>query len=284
MELRQLRYFVAVFAERSISRAADHLTLSQPALTRQIRALEREMGVQLFDRVATGVRPTTAAAALHAHAVQVLRLVEQSHEVARSATAAKERVEIGLPPGMPQDRLWEALERIRAIVPHAAVTFVDVESVEQLRLLSEGRLDIGLVHQRPPDTLRHVLLLAQPFGIAVRPGQRLGDGEHPHCELRHLDDVRVLAHGRDQVPFEHDRMVLAAQEAGVTPRWHFVRFSENALLCAEAAGADAVLLSESSARRLLPDWPWRPLVEPQVDLCTWIAHPALTRGDRKSVV
>lgn len=276
MELRQLRYFIAVFTEGSMTRAAEHLMLSQPALTRQIKSLERELGVTLFDRTAAGVRPTASGTALHAHAVQVLRLADQSREVARSARAARERVDIGLPPGVPQDRLHAALGRIHAEVPRAGVTFVDAESAEQMRMLAEGRLDVVLVHQQPPDALRHCRLFAQPFGVAVRPGHHLEAPED--CEVHRLDGVAVLAHARAQIPSEHDRMVLAVHEAGATPEWHLVRFSENALLCAEAVGADAVLLSEPSARRLLPGWTWRALVEPRVDLRTWIAHPGRTRA------
>ncbi|GAA0935658.1 LysR family transcriptional regulator [Pseudonocardia zijingensis] len=281
MELRQLRYLVAVYAEGSISRAAAHLLLSQPALTRQIRALEREMGVVLFERTSTGVRPTASGTALHTHAVQILRLADQSREVARSAAPVRERVDVGLPPGVPQHWLRSVLAQIRASVPAAGVTFLDAASSDQLRMLAEGTLDVGIVHQNPPDTLRHVPVLAEPFGVAIRPGHRLA-GTEP-CRLADLDDVVVLAHGRDQVPAEHDRMVLAAHESGVRPQWRFVRFSENALLCAEAVDADAVLLSHTTAARLLPDWPWRRLVEPQVDLRTWVAHPVLTRSVVRAV-
>src|SRR5439155_4566404 len=82
----------------------------------------------------------------------------------------------------------------------------------------------------------------------------------------------------DQVPAEHDRMITAAHDLGITPHWRFARFSENALLCAEAAQADAVLLSRSSAARLLPEWAWSALVEPQVPLRTWAVRQPLTRG------
>ncbi|MDN5913909.1 MAG: hypothetical protein L0I76_02120 [Pseudonocardia sp.] len=136
-----------------------------------------------------------------------------------------------------------------------------------------------LLDQNPPETLRRVHLLSQPFGVAIRPGHRLAGRDT--CALRDLDDVRVLAHAREQVPAEHDRMVIAAHEAGVAPRWHFARFSENALMCAETAEADeadAVLLSATSAARLLPDWLWSELVEPAVQLRTWAVHQPLTRG------
>src|SRR5437763_1531955 len=68
MELRQLRYFIAIVEHRSISRAAEHLRISQPALTRQLHQLERHVGTPLFEHVPSGVSPTPAALALHEHA------------------------------------------------------------------------------------------------------------------------------------------------------------------------------------------------------------------------
>ena len=276
MELRQLRYFTAVFEERSISRAAELLLISQPALTRQIRLLEREVGAALFDRVPTGVRPTPAGTALHAHALAVLRLADASREVARSAGPVGEQVEIGLPAGMPPAWLRDALARVRGQVPDALVVFADLGSAEQLRMLRAGRLDIALIHDTPPDTLAHQLLFEQPFGVAVRPGHPLAG--RLTCSVVELDDVRVLAHRRDQVPTEHDRMIAATHQVGITPRWRFARFVENALICADASNADAVLLTEPSAARLLPAWPWSRLVEPEVALHTWAARQPLTRG------
>lgn len=275
MELRHLRYFTAVYAQGSISGAAELLLISQPALTRQIRELEREIGAPLFDRVASGVRPTAAGAALNSHALQVLRLADATREVARSAAPARERVEIGLPPGMPRDWLRRALHNVQHHVPNAAVTFIDASSAEQLRLVSGGRLDIAIVHQHPPNTLHQRLLFEQPFGVAFKP-------EHPTgstatVPLRELDGLKVLIHARDQIPGEHDRMITVSNDMGVSPNWRFARFSENALLCAEATEADAVLLSEPSAARMLPDWPWRQLVDPEVPLRTWMARQDRTR-------
>ncbi|MGS0688713.1 LysR family transcriptional regulator [Nakamurella sp. GG22] len=274
MELRHLRYFTVVYAEGTIGRAAERLLISQPALTRQIHALEREIGTPLFERVSSGVRPTAAGSALHSHALQVLRLADATREVARSAVPALERVEIGLPPA-PQPWLHHALRDIRRDVPQAAVSFTDASSAEQLRMLGEGRIDIAIVHQQPPGTMHHQLLFEQPFGLAIRPGHQLAD--QTACSLADLDDLRVLVHAREQVPGEHDRMITIVNERGITPHWRFARFSENALLCADATDADAVLLSEPSATRTLTDWPWRKMIDPTVHLRTWAARQERTR-------
>ncbi|HEX4248935.1 MAG TPA: LysR family transcriptional regulator [Pseudonocardia sp.] len=269
MELRHLRYFKAVYEARSISRAAELLLISQPALTRQIHLLEHELGTPLFDRVAVGVRPTAAASALHPHALTMLRLADATREVARSAGPVGEQVEIGLPPGVAPRWLRATLERLRSEVPEAVFTFADAGSVDQLRMLRGGQLDIALVHQVPPDPLDQQPLFEQPFGVAVRPGHALGG--RGSCPAADLVDLRVLAHSREQVPAEHDRMVELISRGGGTPRWCYGKFVENALICADAADADAVLLTRPSAARLLPDWSWSELVAPRVTLRTWAA-------------
>ena len=275
MELRHLRYFVAVYAEGSISRAAESLLISQPALTRQIRDLEREMGTPLFERVASGMQPTIAARALHSHALQVLRLAELTREVTRSATPARERVEIGLPPGLPQDWLHRALPpcgsksrtpRLLSSTP-AAPNNCEWSS-------KDASTSLSCINTRPSRCTN--LLFEQPFGIAVRPGHPLAD--QPVCAVPDLDGLRILVHARDQVPGEHDRMITTANDLGINPHWRFARFTENALLCAEATEADAVLLSEPSAARMMAEWRWSKLVDPAVVLRTWAARQNLTRA------
>src|SRR5690606_22435897 len=106
MTIRHLEYFSAAYRAGSISRAAEQLFLSQPALSRQIADLERLCGVELLPRHPGGVAPTPAGHALFQHARAVLRLIDVSAEVARSAGPAAERVTVGLAPGL--DAAWVA--------------------------------------------------------------------------------------------------------------------------------------------------------------------------------
>ncbi|OXM70135.1 MULTISPECIES: LysR family transcriptional regulator [Amycolatopsis] len=276
MELRHLRYFVAVAAEGSLTRAAERLHLTQPSLSRQIRQLERDIGAPLLERGATGTTLTPAGVALHSHAVLLLRLADATRETTHAAARrTREVVEIGIPPGLSADWLLATLAALDSAVPHAAVTLTEASSTDQLRMVREGRLDLGLVHEQPVGSLRGARLFDQPFGVAVRPGHPLADGAA--CRLRDLDGMRILAHGRQQVPVAHDRLVVAAHDAGVVPLWQFAQFSEHARACAEATKSDAVLLTEHSATRLLPGWPWRPVVEPALELVTWLVWQPSTR-------
>ncbi|GAB3572848.1 LysR family transcriptional regulator [Amycolatopsis endophytica] len=277
MELRHLRYFVAVATEGSLTRAAERLHLTQPSLSRQIRQLERDVGAALLERTSTGAKLTPAGIALHSHAVLLLRLADATRETTHAAARqTREVVDIGIPPGLSADWLLDALADLDSAVPHAAVTLTEASSTDQLTMVREGRLDLGLVHEKPVGSLRGARLFDQPFGVAVRPGHPFT--REARCRLRDLDGVRILAHGRQQVPVSHDRLVVAAHDVGVVPLWQFAQFSEHALACAEATKSDAVLLTEHSATRLLPGWPWRPVVEPELELVTWLVWQPATRA------
>jgi DNA-binding transcriptional LysR family regulator len=276
VELRQLRYFVAIFEHGSISRAAEHLRISQPALTRQLHQFERALNTVLFERVPTGVSPTPAAVALHGHARLMLRLAAATPEVARSAGPAQQLVRVGLPPGASSAWLTEVLDGVRALVPTAAIQFTDASSSDQVRMLRERQLDLGVLHQRPSASFVARLLYEQPFGLAVRPDHPLA--RNAECRLADLDGLRVLAHTREQVTAEHDRVVSAAEALDVRPDWTFAWFTEHAHACAIASDAAAALLTRPSAHRLLPDWPWLPLIEPGFALPTWLAQESQVRN------
>ncbi|MGW0179328.1 LysR family transcriptional regulator [Nocardia sp. NPDC003345] len=277
MELQQLRYFVEVFDRGSLSSAAKALLVSQPALTRRLQQLERECGVTLFERVPAGVVPTPAGTALYQHVLTLLRYADTAKDAARDAGPVREIVQVGLAPGLPPDWLDQLIDSVREAVPQAYLALTDAISTVQLRQLRAGRLDIAFVHEPPTaDLVRH-RVLEEPFGVVVDPR---ADDRFPGdtCPLRALDGMDVLAHARDQVPIGHDRLVSAAHEAGIAPRWHFANYTENARACLRATGAEGAILSRTTAGRLLPGWRWRRLTDPPITMQTWIVRQPVARG------
>ncbi|WP_416563727.1 LysR family transcriptional regulator [Nocardia testacea] len=277
MELRQLRYFVEVFDRGSLSAAAKALLISQPALTRQVQQLERECGVPLFERVPAGIVPTPAGTALYRHVLTLLRYADTAKDAAREAGPVREIVQIGLAPGLPPTWLGQIIDTVRVAVPQAYLSLTDATSTVQLQQLRAGRLDIAFVHEPPSGELVRHRVLEEPFGFVVDPrleGEFSGD----ICPLSALDGVDVLAHARDQVPIGHDRLVSAAHEAGIRPRWHFANYTENARACLHATGASGAILSRTTAGRLLPGWVWRRLVDPPITMQTWIVRQPVARG------
>src|SRR3954451_25197675 len=144
MELRHLRYFVAVAEERSFTRAAERLWIAQPGLSQQIRALERELGVQLFDRLSRGVLLTEPGRQLLEKARPAIAAADDALETARDAGAGfVGHLRVGVST-QARSELWSRLvEAFRAQRSQVELTVVEAESGTVLRDLRDCRLDAG---------------------------------------------------------------------------------------------------------------------------------------------
>jgi DNA-binding transcriptional LysR family regulator len=154
MELRHMRYFVAVAEERSFTRAAARLHLAQPSLSRQIRGLEEELGVSLLRRGKGGI---TLTAAGNEYLIQARKILADSDAAVR-VTQAVERSErrqllIGaVEPLMSSGLLATILKEFSGSHPDVRVDLRELFSVDQLRLIAAGELDAGFVYRPPEDS------------------------------------------------------------------------------------------------------------------------------------
>ncbi|MFF4600946.1 LysR family transcriptional regulator [Amycolatopsis sp. NPDC001319] len=278
MELRHLRYFLAVAERGSFNRAAAQLLIAQPSLSRQIRALENELGETLFVRTAQGVTPTAAGQALVGHARHLLALEAATREIVAQHEPPQELVALGIPPGLPSAWLLRVVEHLGRVVPGCSLDLTEASSARQLLLLREGRLDIAIVHQAPADGTVSRMLWQEPFGFAVRPGHPLAAaGDH---QLADLDGRRVLIHSREQVPGQQDSLLAATLAAGVHPVWLFGQFVEHARASVAATRAEIAVVSSYTAAQQLPGWAWAPLRDLPMALTTW----ATRRTDSRVIV
>lgn len=282
MELRHLRYFLAVTEFGSLNRAAAHLLVAQPSLSRQIRALEHELGRPLLRRSARGVTLTPAGAALVGHARLLVALEAATADVVAGSDRARESVSVGVPPGISPEWLLDCVRDVAATVPDGELSLVEASTSEQLHSLQKGELDVGIVHQAPPSGHIGRVLWTEPFGIALRPGHQLA--AVPQCRLADLDGRRVLLHSRGQVPGQQNELLAACTAAGVHPTWLFARFVEHAHAAAEAQHVDAVVVGSRTAQRQLQGWQWSPLRDLPLALTTWVVRRSDTRHVVRSVV
>lgn len=145
MELRHLRYFVAVAEEQNITRAAARLHVSQPPLSRQIRDLETELGVTLLERTQRAVRLTPAGWAFLEECYTVLRHAEQAVRVARAAAGGRRgELKLGYAPGPTQEFLRELLRELRVTDPELRIELRDLTTEEMMTGLRKGTLDAAL--------------------------------------------------------------------------------------------------------------------------------------------
>jgi len=168
MELRQLRYFVAVAEDGNISRAAKRIFLTQPALSRQIKALEDEIGQCLLKREAHSIQLTPVGEALLREARELIQHAEQVLERVRAAGRGV-RLRIGYAPSLAAGMLSVAVANFTQTHPNARVELFDLSTEEMLTGLENDKLDVALSvgQQRRTRGLNWTPLMQAPWQLVV---------------------------------------------------------------------------------------------------------------------
>ena len=170
MELRHLRYFVVVAEEQNVTRAAERLHLSQPPLSRQIRDLEDELGVELFRRTAKSLALTDAGKAFLGEARAVLLRADQAIDAARAAAKnCQGKLRVGYAPSLTTKFLPLALRAFEAAYPGVQVALHDLSTEESRARLAARKLDLALTIQ-PSGTAKGLVfekIMAHEVACAV---------------------------------------------------------------------------------------------------------------------
>jgi len=185
MELRHLRYFVAVAEEGSLTVAAERrLHTAQPSLSRQIRDLEYEVGAQLMIRSAHGIELTAAGRAFLDHARLALAQVDAAREAARrAAQPARLSFALGFLTGKEIDWLPEAIRLLRDELPNIEITVSSQYSPDLADALVRGKLDVAFLRRETRATdLMFQVVATEPFVVVLPSDHRLASYEaiNPH--------------------------------------------------------------------------------------------------------
>ncbi|CAO3429978.1 LysR substrate-binding domain-containing protein [Azospirillum endophyticum] len=160
MDLRQLRYFIAIVDEGSFTAAAQKLNVAQPALSHNMRNLEADLGVKLLTRGVHGVKPTSAGTKLYEHAEVILRHVAQATEQIRNYSGAPSgAVTIGLTSSVALVAAVPLVQAVRIELPQVSLRVVEAFSGTILEWLNDDRLDFGCLY----DVTRSRSFLAEPL-------------------------------------------------------------------------------------------------------------------------
>lgn len=155
MELRHLRYFIAIAEERSISRASEKLHVSQPPLSRQIRDLEAELGVKLLDRSRQGVRLTSLGTAILARSRALVRDAELfKAEAIMLDREIHEDLRVGYAPSPSATIISKVLTKYHELAPGGRITLQELTHTEMLLGLRTNRLHAALTLRPPPKEMR----------------------------------------------------------------------------------------------------------------------------------
>ena len=204
VELRKLRYFVAVAAEANFGRAAARLYMTQPALSRQIRSLEAEIGVRLFDRDWHGARLTPAGEQFRDDAERLLELFVAARHRARQAARHASHVTVGFMPGV---AATSVIREFAESLPGADISVVHTSPSNQVDYLLGSRVDVCFV-QLPisPRLFEIVPLFLEPQVIALPADHPLAAKEDLSLEhLSGLDRAGLDRVGLDGLPADPAR-------------------------------------------------------------------------------
>ena len=250
MELRHLRYFVAVADALNFTKAAENLRLAQPSLTRQIHNLEAELGVRLFSRAKNQVTLTPEGRAFLSDAKRLLAQAEESvNHVQRLSRGHTGELNIAYLANFNFELLPETLGAFRVACPHVSLNLFDMSPAEQLRALQARKIDLGFIGLRPPDThrdlqwesiTRHEIVVVLPAHHPMAKKQSI--------HIAALKEEFFIGMSEGSHPGFRQWLVAACQPGGFVPRIIQDADLESALMQVIAQGL-GVTLARSEIRK-----------------------------------
>jgi DNA-binding transcriptional LysR family regulator len=250
MELRHLRYFVIVAEEQNVSRAARRLHVSQPPLSRQIRDLEEELGLALFQRTAKSVTLTEAGKCFLSEARAVLLRAEAAVQKVRTMVKGdRGELRIGYAPSLTTEMLPTALRRFEQESPGSKVSLHDLSSEECLQKLTVGKLDLALTVPPQRSAMRGLhfeKLSSHPIACALPSSHRLA--RRRSLRLTELQSEKFLVYARQDYPEYHEVLDKVFRTASFTPRAMEEYDGVTGLISALVAGRGVAMVPTSIKR------------------------------------
>jgi len=248
MEIRHLRYFLAVADHGSMAEAARKLNIVQPALSRQIHDLEDQLGTQLFQRSIKGAQLTVAGIQFTKDVRKLLDDLEEAKERALQAASGKlGSLRIGISPNhTAHPELLRRLRRFRDTYPDVALMLEAVLAPRQLEEIQEERMDGGFIGLRDlrDKKLSGVKVLRSGLMLAFPADHKYA--KQPPAKLSDLMDEPCVWFPRSRSPVYHDYLIQQCHAAGLTPRQILIGGDVGTTLGMVAAGMGYSIVSEAS--------------------------------------
>jgi LysR family transcriptional regulator, benzoate and cis,cis-muconate-responsive activator of ben and cat genes len=254
MELRHLRYFVAVAEEENVSRAALKLHVSQPGISRQIHDLEDEIGFQLFERSAKSVRLTGAGKVFLTEAKSVLQHTDDAVKKARAAAGGTNgEINVGYAPSLTIQILPQALRKFQEKFPGVRVALHDLSTEEMLAQLGEKKLQVALTVRPPAKLLRGLNfeeLARYAACVAVAPKHPLAKSKS--ISLEQISREPLIAYSRKDYPEYHEMLEKLFAPVGRMPRIVGEHDGVSSIVAAVEAGRGFALVPSCVASMVGP--------------------------------
>jgi len=218
MELRHLRYFVAVAEERNFTRAAQRLHIAQPPLSRQIQQLEETLGVQLLERGSRPLKLTETGKFFYSHATQLLAQTAELESMTRRVGTIERSLSVGFVGSTLYGMLPKIIRRFRDENTTVELSLHEMSTMDQIRALKDGRIDVGFGRIRHEDAnIRRVILREEKMIVALPEGHPLSLAKAV-LALRDLLNETLIVFPKAPRPSYADQVLSAFKDRALEPR------------------------------------------------------------------
>ncbi|MFU3616934.1 LysR substrate-binding domain-containing protein [Pseudomonas paraeruginosa] len=275
MELRHLRYFIAVAEELHFGRAAERLGISQPPLSQQIQALEEEIGARLFERTNRRVELTDAGRLFLDESRQVLAQVDKAVLLARRAHLGElGELKIGFTSSAPfTSTIPSSIHAFRKAYPEVHLDLQEMSSRQVLRALLEESLQVGVI--RPlalPDTVHAVELFREPLVAVLRADHPLAAGSEDGLAIAALAEEPFVFFPRSYGTGLYDQVIALTRQAGFSPRIAQEASEAMTIIGLVSAGLGVSILPASFRRTRVDGVVYRTLGDPEATTAVWLVR------------
>ena len=261
MELRHLRYFCAVAEQKGFAKAAAVLNVSQSAISEQMRDMEDELGVPLFNRREHRANLNANGEAFLVEARKTLAAADQAIEAARrSARGQSGTLRIGFFVGGTDATFTALIRKFRALSPGVRISLLEMGPVQQNEAVSAGTVDIGFTRLVPSPHMAELsweLLYAEPLVVALPRGHALASGP---VELRSLAAERLVVTQRETSPVLFDKIIFLCRAAGFSPTIAATAAVASSVLTLVAAGEGIAIMPKNTLQIASSDVVWVPIL------------------------
>jgi DNA-binding transcriptional LysR family regulator len=271
MDIRQLKYFVAVADARNFTRASEQLHIAQPPLSRQIQLLEEELGVQLILRNSRPLRLTEAGRVFYEQALQIINRVDQLKTATRQIGLNQQRtLSIGFVASTLYGGLPMLVRKLRHHYPDVDIQLVELTSMQQFVALKSGRIDVGFGRIRSNDaTVARTVLREERLVLAIPPGSPLA-ADIGRISLKAISGQKLIVYPKEPRPSFADHILSLLNDQAIRPsEVHEVREIQTAL---GLVAAESGLCLIPASARLRNDLRYRLIDDPRATSPIILSH------------
>ncbi|WP_263261612.1 LysR family transcriptional regulator [Pseudomonas sp. RIT-PI-S] len=275
MELRHLRYFIAVAESLHFGRAAQALGISQPPLSQQIQALEQELGARLFDRTNRRVMLSEAGRLFLDEARQVLAQVDKAADVARRAQLGElGELKVGFTSSAPfNSSISTAIHAFRRAFPAVHLHLREMSSQEVADALVDKRLDVGLMRPLPlAETLHPVELFKEPLVAVINASHPLATAPGEGLPMAALAQEPFVFFPRSYGSGLYAQLLGLAREAGFSPHFAQEATETMTIIGLVSAGLGVSVLPASFRAIRIGGVVYRPLLDAAAQSAVWLVR------------